>query len=74
MRYLYYLNVKFYRFYIGREEQSVNEKVMISRIDQQLTFYSLLMENGVACEIIIYNDEPIKDFSVAAYMPVLSKQ
>ena len=74
MRYLYYLNVNFYRFYIGREEQSVNEKVTITRIDQQLTFYSLLMENGVACEIIIYNDESIKDFSVAAYMPLLSKQ
>ena len=31
-----YLNVDFYRYYIGRSDQSVNEKVMISRIDQQL--------------------------------------
>lgn len=33
---IYYLDVNFYRYYIGREDQSVNEKVMISRIDQQL--------------------------------------
>lgn len=32
---IYYLNVDFYRYYIGREDQSVNEKVMIGRIDQQ---------------------------------------
>lgn len=33
---LYYMDVDFYRYFIGREDQSVNEKVMISRIDQQL--------------------------------------
>ena len=33
---LYYLNVDFYRYYIGRDGQSVNEKNMIKRIDQQL--------------------------------------
>ena len=36
VRTLYYLNVDFYRYFIGREDQSVNEKVMISRIDQQI--------------------------------------
>ena len=33
---MYYLDVNFYRYYIGREDQSVNETVMISRIDQQI--------------------------------------
>ncbi len=33
---MYYLDVNFYRYFIGREDQSVNEQVMISRIDQQL--------------------------------------
>ena len=33
---MYYMNVNFYRYFIGREDQSVNETVMISRIDQQL--------------------------------------
>ena len=32
---IYYLDVNFYYYYIGREDQSVNEKVMISRLDQQ---------------------------------------
>ena len=33
---MYYLNVPFYRYFIGRTDQSVNESVMISRIDQQI--------------------------------------
>lgn len=33
---MYYLNVDFYMYFIGREDQSVNEKVMMSRIDQQI--------------------------------------
>lgn len=32
----YYLNVNFYRYFIGRDGQSVNEQNMIKRIDQQL--------------------------------------
>jgi len=33
---LYYLDVDLYHYFIGRSDQSVNESVMISRIDQQL--------------------------------------
>lgn len=33
---LYYLDTNFYRYFIGREDQSVNEAVMIKRIDQQI--------------------------------------
>ena len=33
---MYYLNVDMYRYFIGREDQSVNESVMLGRIDQQL--------------------------------------
>ena len=36
MKTLYYLNVDFYRYYIGRDGQSVSETNMINRIDQQL--------------------------------------
>ncbi len=32
---LYYLDVNFYRYYIGRADQSVNEDIMIERVDQQ---------------------------------------
>ena len=31
-----YVDTDFYRYYIGREDQSVNEKVMIGRLDQQI--------------------------------------
>ena len=33
---MYYMDVDLYRYYIGREDQSVNEKTMIRRIDQQI--------------------------------------
>jgi glycosyltransferase involved in cell wall biosynthesis len=33
---IYYMDVDFYRYFIGREDQSVNEKVMMSRIDQHV--------------------------------------
>ena len=36
VRKMYYLDVDFYRYFIGREDQSVNEKVMIGRVDQQI--------------------------------------
>ncbi len=36
VRTLYYMNVDLYRYFIGRVDQSVNEKNMIKRIDQQL--------------------------------------
>jgi len=33
---MYYMDVDLYRYFIGRSDQSVNEKVMITRVDQQL--------------------------------------
>lgn len=36
VRRLYYIDVDLYRYFIGREDQSVNEKIMISRVDQQI--------------------------------------
>ena len=33
---MYYMDENFYRYFIGRDDQSVNETVMIKRIDQQL--------------------------------------
>ena len=40
---MYYLDVNFYRYFIGRDDQSVNEKVMISRIDQQILVTKLML-------------------------------
>lgn len=41
---MYYLDETFYHYYIGREDQSVNEKVMISRIDQQIRVNKRMMD------------------------------
>ena len=40
---MYYLDVNFYRYYIGREDQSVNEQIMIGRIDQQIRVTKLML-------------------------------
>lgn len=41
---MYYLDVNFYRYFIGRDDQSVNETVMIKRIDQQLRVNRLMID------------------------------
>ena len=41
---MYYMDVDFYRYYIGREDQSVNENVMISRIDQQIKVNKIMVD------------------------------
>ena len=42
---MYYMDVDFYRYYIGREDQSVNEKVMIGRIDQQIKVNKIMFDD-----------------------------
>ncbi len=41
---MYYMDVDFYRYFIGRDDQSVNEKVMISRIDQQIRVNKIMID------------------------------
>lgn len=41
---MYYLPVDFYRYFIGRNDQSVNESVMIKRIDQQIKVNKILVD------------------------------
>lgn len=41
---MYYLDVDFYRYYIGRNDQSVNEEVMIGRIDQQIKVNKMMID------------------------------
>ena len=41
---IYYLNLDLYRYFIGRDDQSVNEKNMIKRVDQQLRVTRIMME------------------------------
>ncbi|MGT2828916.1 glycosyltransferase family 2 protein [Streptococcus hillyeri] len=57
---MYYLPVDFYRYFIGREDQSVNEKVMIKRIDQQLKVNKLLVDQ--------FDDEKIDHPKLRTYL------
>ena len=41
---MYYMDEVFYHYYIGRSDQSVNETVMISRIDQQIRVNKLMID------------------------------
>ena len=42
---IYYMDVDLYRYFIGREDQSVNETVMIGRIDQQLRVTRIMIDS-----------------------------
>ncbi len=42
---IYYMDLPLYRYFIGREDQSVNESVMVGRIDQQLRITRLMIED-----------------------------
>lgn len=41
---LYYMDINLYQYYLGREDQSVNEKVLISRIEQQIKVTKIVAE------------------------------
>ncbi|MGC3993047.1 MAG: glycosyltransferase family 2 protein [Propionicimonas sp.] len=42
---LYYLPVDLYRYFIGRDDQSVNESVQIRRLDQQMRVTRIMVES-----------------------------
>ena len=56
---MYYLNVDFYRYYIGREDQSVNESVMIKRIDQQIKVNKMMID---ACDLYKLTDRHLRNY------------
>lgn len=57
---LYYLDVNFYRYFIGRADQSVNEKVMIKRVDQQIKVNKIMID--------YYSPKNIKNRKLRHYM------
>ena len=42
---IYYIDTNMYMYYIGREDQSVNEDIMKSRIDQQLKITKIMIDH-----------------------------
>lgn len=60
VRKMYYMDEDFYRYYIGREDQSVNEKVMIKRVDQQIFVTRTMID--------MYQMRQISNKKLRAYM------
>lgn len=42
---MYYINADTYRYFIGRDDQSVNESIMMSRVDQQLLITRIMIDS-----------------------------
>lgn len=59
---MYYLDVNFYRYYIGREDQSVNENVMIGRIDQQIKVNKIMVDYFVEKKAKICSRRKLKNY------------
>lgn len=58
---MYYMNVDLYRYFIGRDDQSVNETVMISRIDQQIKVNKILID---AYDLNRIKNKKLRDYMV----------
>ena len=57
---MYYADVNFYWYYIGREDQSVQENIMIGRYDQQVKVNKIMIDT--------YDDSIIKHKRCKQYM------
>ncbi len=57
---MYYADLDLYRYFIGRVDQSVNEKIMIQRIDQQIRVTKIMID--------CYNPLDIKCKKLRKYM------
>ncbi len=57
---MYYIDADLYRYFIGRDDQSVNEANMIKRIDQQIYVNKTMME--------VYKDLDIPNKNLEKYM------
>lgn len=58
---MYYLDVNFYRYFIGRSDQSVNEEVMIGRIDQQIRVTKLMLDS---CDVTKLQNRKLRHYMV----------
>lgn len=71
VRNMYYLDVNFYRYYIGREGQSVNEDVMIGRIDQQIKVNKMMIDYMVENKSKITSSKRMYQYMVS-YLDIIT--
>lgn len=58
---MYYMDVDFYRYFIGREDQSVNEKNMIKKIDQQIYVTKLMIDSP---DVVHIKNKKLKNYMI----------
>lgn len=58
---MYYMDEDLYRYFIGRDDQSVNEKVMIGRIDQQIKVNKIMID---AYDLNKIRNKKLRDYMV----------
>ena len=65
---MYYVNADLYRYFIGRDDQSVNEKVMIKRIDQQIRVNKLMADAFHNCQ---FDSKHLKKYMLS-YLDIIT--
>ena len=68
---MYYLDVNFYRYYIGREDQSVNEAVMIGRIDQQIKVNKIMADYMIENRSMINGNRKLEQYMLS-YLDIIT--
>ncbi len=58
---MYYMNENLYHYFIGREDQSVNESVMISRIDQQIKVNKIMID---CCNVMAIKNKNLRRYMI----------
>lgn len=71
VRNMYYLDVNFYRYFIGREDQSVNEEVMIGRIDQQIAVNKIMIDYMVDNKSVITPSKKLEQYMLS-YLDIVT--
>ena len=71
VRNMYYLDVNFYRYFIGREDQSVNEEVMIGRIDQQIAVNKIMIDYMVENKSVIALSKKLEQYMLS-YLDIVT--
>jgi len=68
---MYYADIDFYRYFIGRADQSVHENVMIQRIDQQLKVNYLMIDNYEAMLPLMKENKKLTKY-MYKYMEIIT--
>ena len=58
---MYYMNVDLYRYFIGRDDQSVTEANMIKRIDQQLRVNKFMID---CCDVMKIENRNLQEYMI----------